>query len=543
MAGPRTLDRRAVPSLLAHLAAALAVERRAIDDLNVFPVPDGDTGTNLVLTVRAGRDAVAHAGIADDVVAAARRALLRGARGNSGVIVSQVLAAFVAAVDDVPLDVAGLPTMLADARDRAYAAVAAPVQGTILTVLDAAVESAASLGDDVDLVKACLGVADAVDEAVAGTQETLEANRRAGVVDAGARGFAVLWRATADFLAGEERPTAPSGPDAEVHASGGPRDDVVLDGPAYEVMYVLELDDASRREDVVDDLRRRFGDIGDSVVVVGDEDLVQAHVHTDDIGAALDAGGEHGVPSDVRVTRFADQVGACAHDTSSPPEEGERPAVGFVAVVPGPGVAAMVADLGATTVHGTAGDLPNVAVLLEAVGRTRAHEVVVLPGHPNVVPTAVQAAEVSRAEGGRAMPVVLAADSVPAVLATLLAADVAGDDIDALEAAAAAVRAGEVVRAVRDAETEVGAVREGQWLGVVDGDVVGVSDEVEEALQAVLDAVVDDGELVTLVAGRALSDDDVDATVAAVRERLGDDVEIECYPGGQEPAVWIVGVE
>lgn len=529
----RELSRRVLPSLLGHMTAALAANRGRIDDLNVFPVPDGDTGSNLYLTVRAGRDAIAGSGVADDVATTARRAMLRGARGNSGVIMSQVLAAFVDVLDDGPVDAAGVRRMLAGAGERARAAVSDPVEGTILTVLDAASAAAGTGPDDEDLPTLVRRIADVVAEAVVATEHQLAANRDAGVVDAGAEGFAVVWRALADHLDGHAPPDAPQeqeNPHVAHHATGDM-------GPAYEVMYVIELDDASAREDTVATLRRRFAEIGDSVVVVGDGDLVQAHVHTDDVGAAIAVGERLGSTSDVRVTRFADQVGACAEDPEPQPPTA---AVGWVAVVPGPGIAAVVADLGATVVQGAAGDLPNVAVLLEAVGRTRADTVVILPGHPNAVPTARQAAAVSRAEGGRDLPVVASATSVPALVSVLMDAVANDGDVAAAEQVAATVVAGEVVPAVRDADLDIGHVRTGQWLGVVDGEIVVAGDRQEDVVLAVVERlpVVD---LVTLYAG--VSAADRDGIVAAVRVLVGGEVEVEVVDGGQEPAAWIVGVE
>lgn len=539
----RSLTRRNVPALFTHLAAAMAVERVTIDALNVFPVPDGDTGTNLLLTVQAGRDAVAHIGVLDDVTTTARRALLRGARGNSGVILSQVLAGFVDAMDSGEVTVHRLAAMLGDARNRAYRAVADPVQGTILTALDGAVDAAGridGLAGERHLPSVMRAVGEAVDMTVMATQNMLEENRRARVVDAGARGFAVLWWGMVSFVAGDEIAAAPDDQADDDANAGQPVVHADPLGPAYEVMYVLELAEADTRESVVGALRSRFQEIGDSVVVVGDGDLIQAHVHTDDIAAAIGAADGHGQATDVRVTRFADQVGTCAEDTA-PAVPLAR--VGYVAVVPGPGIAGMVADLGATSVHGAAGDLPNVAVLLDAVARTAAETVVLLPGHPNVVPTARQAAAVSVAEGGRDLPVVAEAASVPAVLAALF--DAADDelDLDALAAAATSVRAGEVVPAVRDADTAIGPVVAGQWLAVVAGDIVGVHDTRSPALLDVVGAIAEDGELVTLIHGAAVDTDESVAAADQVRERLGAHVEVECFEGGQSPTVWIVGVE
>ena len=535
MSTRQRLERRSLPSLLAHLTATLQAAQQRLDDLNVFPVPDGDTGTNLVATVRAGRDAVAHAGLGDDTATSARRALLRGARGNSGVIMSQIVTALVVAMDQPGgvADAATLATMLADASTRSAAAVADPVDGTILTAVEAAAVAARErAGSDDDVATVVAEVLDVVRDTVAATRHQLPANRAAGVVDAGAAGFEVVWEGLLGWLRGAAPPEAPVVDDAARRTGA-----VSLDGPGHEVMYVVELADPSRREHAVAALREGFLELGDSVVVVGDADLVQAHVHTDHVRAATDLGAAHGDVTDLRVTRFADQVGGCA----DPPAAALDRDWGVVAVVPGPGLAALVGDLGGVAVHGSSGDLPNVATLLAAVTATRSSEVLVLPGHPNVTPTARQAASVAAGDDGPTIHVLPGADAPARVLAVLLADVGTPPDLDRLTAVARAVRVGEVVPAVRDADLDIGPVRTGQWLAVTGGDVRSAHDSSDDALHAVVDAVADGAELLTLVAGADVVD--LSSVGEAVRRRVGERIEVDLVNGGQRPAAWIVGAE
>ena len=538
----RRLVASELPALLRSVLAALAVAREEVDSLNVFPVPDGDTGTNLHTTVQSAVEALegldwAHADDADLALCATRGAL-RGAAGNSGVIFSQFVRALAEHLGDRPLELDDLAAVFTRARDLGYEAVAEPVPGTILSAMDAAAGAADGLAGAEHLGRALAAVCEAVGAAVAASRDVLDANRRAGVVDAGARGFEVAMDGLLAFLEGRQFHAVPPPP---VRRSSG---DVVSRESGslafgHEVQYLLEAPD-----EVAATLRGELEQLGDSVVVVACGGLLNVHVHTDDVDGALAAGAAHGEPSRVQVTAFADQIEAAAGaDLDGGPAASGRAAVGYVAVVPGRGLGDLVRRAGAVAVDGTAGALPTVATVLNAIGTVDADEVVLLPGHPNVVPTMHQASDVSVAEGGRALHVVDAAVSVPAVLAVLTVGAVDALDLDALATVAGSVAAGEVVAAVRDADTPLGPVREGQWMAVVQGTVVAIADDVDGALLAVADGVVSPAcELVTLIAGAEVTGEERDRLLAAV-DAAHDDCAVEVVDGGQRPARWIVGAE
>jgi DAK2 domain fusion protein YloV len=540
------LDAPHLREMLARVHAALAAHRTHIDELNVFPVPDGDTGTNMLMTVRATLDAVAEAAEAEDppppsgLCRVVTRAAMLGARGNSGVILSQVLRALAETLsEDGPLDAGGLSRFLGRARALAYEAVAEPVEGTILTAIAAADDAAREHPATVAVPEALDAVRAAVRAAVRHTREQLDVLRDAGVVDAGARGFEVVVDALHGHVTGvpvdELAEAEPS-----VRRAGGE-----LTLPAvgslthrFEVQYLLDAPD-----EAAPGLRRRLEDLGDSVVVVASDGLSSVHVHTNDVGAAIEEGVRLGRPSRIEVTYFAEQAAArrdCAVEDDAPRR------LGCVAVLPGPGLRAVAEQHGAVVVEGAAGELPSVADLLNAVGAVRAERIVVLPGHPNAVPTATQASSVSSAEGGRELVVVAAARTVPAALSALAVCDPAGEPdavVADMEAAAAAVRAGEVIAAVRDATTPVGDIREGQHLAVVDDEVVAVSDEPLEALRRIAERCCDGGcELVTIVIGADVDDEEADAAVRVVEAAAGD-AEVEVIAGGQRPARYLLGAE
>ncbi|MFP4311801.1 MAG: DAK2 domain-containing protein, partial [Nitriliruptoraceae bacterium] len=374
MAAPRAapLAARELPALFDRVHAALQARRHAIDDLNVFPVPDGDTGTNLTLTVRAGRDALAAArasrpaggreALAREVI----RGAIRGARGNSGVIVSQVVRAVVeVTVGEREVDAALYAAALAHARELAYEAVADPVEGTILTAIATAAEAAGrAAADGADLVTTSAAACAATAIAVERTREQLDVLREAGVVDAGARGFEVLLAAVHGHLTGEEPPVAIDPPRDRVVHTGGHVCHGSLAHP-YEVQYLLDASDA-----VAAPLRVALEQLGESVVVVAAGGLLNVHVHTDRIGPAIEAGLAHGRPSAIEVVHLGEQVAAqdatrtlaaaarAVEVQAAAIPRPDRP-LGAVAVLHGLGAVALARSLGAEVVDGTAGALPS----------------------------------------------------------------------------------------------------------------------------------------------------------------------------------------
>jgi uncharacterized protein len=531
------LSAHELPALLERVHAALTERRDALDDLNVFPVPDGDTGTNMTLTVRAGLEALRKASGAapDELARAVIRGAVRGARGNSGVILSQVVRAVVEVLSGRrQVDTALYARALEEARKLAYDAVAEPVEGTILTAITTAAAAAAGAADDrVDLVAASARIVEATAAAVERTQEQLDVLTEAGVVDAGARGFEVVLAAVHGHLTGEDAPV--------VHDEDRPHQveagTDVCHGSLrfqFEVQYLLDADD-----EAAPPLRHRLEVLGDSVVVVAAGGLLNVHVHTDDVGAAIEEGLRYGTASDIEVTHLGDQI--AARRAAHPPTQ-----VGVVAVLQGEGLARLARELGAMVVEGAAGSLPSVADLLNAVGSVRAERVAILPGHRNAVATAHKTVDVAVAEGGRPLVVIEPATSPPAVLAALAVLDPMGPSeqvLADLTAAAGAVRVGEVVGAVRDAQTPVGAVRAGQPLAVtIQGTVLGAFEDPLEALATVCDAVgAADAEVVTLLIGAGVGTDERDQAIDRVRALgLG---ELEVIDAGCRPSRYWVGVE
>ncbi|MGN9892912.1 DAK2 domain-containing protein [Micromonospora sp. L31] len=538
-----TLDAAAVRRWCAGGLSALRRHQGEIDELNVYPVPDGDTGTNMVLTLTSAQQALAmdlDTLPADGPTAhghalrlMARGALL-GARGNSGVILSQILRGLADALAPVPA-VAGreLAVALRVAADAAYAAVARPVEGTLLTVV-AAAATAAEQADSDDLRTVARAAAGEAARALARTPEQLPELARAGVVDAGGRGLCLLLDALVEVVTGESPPRpapvtrAVRPPLTTVREAGS-------DEYAYEVQFLLDAD-----HEAVARMRAELAGLGDSLVVVGDGASPAAsttwnvHVHVNDVGAAVEAGVVAGRPYRISVTRFADQ-------TAPAPRPGPS-AAGRAAVVvaAGAGIAELFAGEGATVVPGN----PSTGELLDAIRATDAARVVVLPNDPNTQAVASAAAKEAHRLGIKVS--VVPTRSPVQALAALAVRDPRRrfeDDVIAMAEAAGACRYAEVCHASREALTVAGPCRPGDVLALVEGEVHLIGADLVDTCAAVVDRMLGGGgELVTLLTGADAPDGLADAVRAHVGRRWPF-VEVQAYPGGQPHYPLLVGVE
>ena len=538
------LDAAAVRRWCSTCLDELTTAREEIDRLNVYPVPDGDTGTNLMLTldavVAALRSVAPDGDLARTVRTMAQGALM-GARGNSGVIISQVLRGLSDVFAACPqARGAELQEALRRAADLAYESVARPVEGTVLTVARAAAD-AAEKAEGTELVDVARAAAAGAREALAHTPQQLAQLAAAGVVDAGGRGLCVLLDALVSVVTGEKFASDP------VAASGHvvPRDASALvaareagsDEFAYEVQYLLDADDAA-----VAMLRERLDGLGDSLVVVGGDGLWNIHVHVNDVGAAVEAGIAAGRPHRIAVTRFADQIsGEQIPDQGAPsPRQGRA----VVAVTPGAGLAALFEGEGATTVDGGPTSNPSTAEILTAIRATGAAEVVVLPNDSNALGVANAAADAARDEGVETVVVPTRASVQGLAALAVFAPDAPlHTDVIAMTEAAGSTRYGEVTVAVRDAQTTAGECRAGDALGLLDGDVVLIASDIEDAAAELVDRMLGGGgELVTLVTGVDAPDGLADRLCDHLRQTFPA-AEVMVYEGGQPHYPLLVGVE
>jgi len=524
---------------------ALRAHQEELNRLNVYPVPDGDTGTNMALTLESVAAELNTADTMAEVCHAVSRGSLMGARGNSGVILSQILRGLAETFDGHDaIDGSLLVAALRRAADAAYEAVMRPVEGTILTV---ARETAAAVeqvdgGDLLELLEAGLTAAN---ESVARTPELLPVLKNAGVVDAGGKGFALLVASLREVAGGPPVPEPEivvTPPAVAAHLAGEN-----VSGLRYEVMYLLEADDAT-----LPGFRSAWSAIGDSIVVVGGDRLWNCHIHTNDIGAAVEAGIDAGRPRNLRITDLQEQVeeeqwvrhGAAPSDGASADGDAASPTVttAVVAVGVGEGIQRLMKSLGVQRiVAGGQSMNPSTAQILEAVEACASDAVLVLPNNKNIVPVARQVDALTEKHVE-----VVPTSSVPEALAALVEYD-PNAEMDANErsmvAALERVRTGEVTRAVRDAAADMGPIEAGDWIALARDGIVAATTSPADAVCTLLARLVDDdSEIVTVLVGC----DAPASETQRIREHIEftfPHVEVEFHDGGQPVYPYLVGVE
>jgi len=527
-----------------------------INRLNVYPVPDGDTGTNMARTLDAVvAELEAAPAELDATCNAISHGSLMGARGNSGVILSQILRGLSASLKEATDGTgAKLAEALKAASAAAYQAVLKPIEGTILTVVRESADGAHAAAERGESLVGVLRAARAAGQAALDrTPEMLPVLKDAGVVDAGGAGFMLLLDSALHVVDGEPlpEPDESAGPSLEQleavslrHAESG----VDVSELRYEVMYFLDLADAR-----IDEFKQGWGAIGDSIVVVGGDGIWNCHVHTNDIGAAIEVALDlDGRPRNIRVTDLFEEVAEehahreAALSGSSPSRAASSlPPVtcAVVAVSSGDGLTELFGQLGVQGVV-TGGQTlnPSTAELLAAVEATNASEVVVLPNNKNIIPVAEQLDALTSKR-----VVVVPTRSMPEALAALVVYDPeVGAEVNASEMsdAAGSVSTGEVTQAVRSTNSDAGPIGEGDWIGIVRGDgIVSVSGTLDGAVVALLDHLLEPAsEIVTIVEGLDATVGHTDVIHAWLEEhRPG--VQVEVHRGGQPLYPYLFGVE
>jgi hypothetical protein len=546
MAQLASLSAGDVRTVVGRFGDLLDEYREVINRLNVYPVPDGDTGTNMSLTVASvvkELEGVPASSPMADVCKAVSHGSLMGARGNSGVILSQLLRGIAETFRDHEVV---LPATLADAlshADRmARQAVVRPVEGTILTISRAAADGAHDAEDLTGLVRSARASART---ALEHTPEQLPVLAQAGVVDAGGAGLCLLLDALCNVVAGDALPAAPPLERIPVHTpeAAAVHDASHDDSLRYEVMYFLET-----KDDALSAFKEVWAGIGDSIVVVGGDGLFNCHIHTDDVGAAIEAALDVGRPRGIRVTDLAEQVieerwvREGAFEATGDTGTARAPATSVVAVVQGDGIGRIFRSLGVRQlVTGGQSMNPSTEELLAAVAATGSDEVILLPNNKNIVPVANQVAAVST------IPVhVVPTSSIVEGFAALLAYDPDAPGAangSAMTTSAEHVLAAEVTQAVRDTTTDVGVVREGDWIGLTNKGVQSIAESVAVAACALLDHVVEDShELVTVIEG----DGATPANTRRITQWLAEErprVAVEVHHGGQPLYPYLFGIE
>ena len=519
---------------LAHGAlAALERNRQRIDDLNVYPVPDGDTGTNMTATARSVVEELDQTDTDERIalIKEVTRAALMGARGNSGVILSQIVrGAAEPLAESLAVDATTLARAFRSASDAAYRAVRQPVEGTMLSVIRELAEEAETHTSATN-AELLAELVHRGEEAVARTPEQLAVLREAGVVDAGGAGLLEIVRGLAAAVSGEPLPEAPPR-QAELTVEAIHQE---LSRYRYCTTFLIEGDELD-----ADAIESELAQLGDSLLVVGDSEVLKAHVHTDEPGRALAIGTARGVIDGVEIANMHEQTVQREERLLEAVPDVPAAHSGVVAVVAGDGNRALFESLGAATiVEGGQTMNPSTAELVDAVAETDADEVIVLPNNSNVILSAEQAAELA------AKPVtVVPTDSIPAGLAAMvsfLPERSAAENASEMAEVLAGIAIGEVTIASRDVELDGLTVRKGAWLGLAGGEAVAVGDEFEDVAAQVTDSLLAEPRMVlTLLTGTDAPE--LDGLLERIRERHPE-LELDVQAGGQPHYALLLSAE
>ena len=529
----------------------IANNRAAVDELNVFPVPDGDTGTNMSMTIGNALPELKAAGdgiSAGDAAKLTASAMLRGARGNSGVILSLI---FRGLSKGLAGQAEADAKMLSDAFklgvDAAYKSVMKPTEGTILTVVREAWEntkdSAQEGGDAAEFLAKFI---EEGEKSLANTPELLPALKKAGVVDAGGKGLLVILSGMQQVISGggmirSEEETKPSAP-AAVAAAGAAQEDIKF---AYCTEFIVNKKPGAKDATA---LRAFLETIGDCVVVVDDDDIIKVHVHSNHPGKAIEEGIKFGELTKMKIENMREQhhniikADEAVQKNRKVPVKPEKD-FGFVAVAAGAGIEALFRDLGAdSVVRGGQTMNPSTEDILEAIGQTPANNVFVLPNNKNIIMAAEQA--VSLADRNVC---VVQSRSIPQGITALMNFDPGADFVtnrsnmtDALDR----VQSGQITFAVRDSEYDGHKIKQGEILAMDNGKIVFTEKDVTKALVKLTKRLVNSSSsFITVMYGSDVSDEAANAAYEQLRARISDSIDINLVNGGQPVYYYIISVE
>ena len=546
------------------LAGAQNIEanKETINELNVFPVPDGDTGTNMSLTIMSAAKEVM--GLPDrnmkDLAKAISSGSLRGARGNSGVILSQLLRGFTKAIrEEQEIDTALLAAACQRARDTAYKAVMKPKEGTILTVASGIAEKAAQMAEETDdlevFIPAVLAYAEEVLEK---TPEMLPVLKEAGVVDSGGQGLIEVIKGAYAAFQGKEidlQAIAPATGSAVTKINMQDTADIKF-GYCTEFIILTEKEFTDEDEHA---FKEYLSSIGDSIVCVADDDVVKVHVHTNDPGLAIQKALTFGQLSRMKIDnmreehqekliRDAEKVAAqqAADDAKKEQEKKAsepRKAMGFITVSIGQGLNEIFNELGADyIIEGGQTMNPSTEDMLNAIDQVNADTIFILPNNKNIVLAANQAKALVKEKEIIVIPTKTVPQGITAIINFMPDADAAANEEAMLEAIQN-VKTGQVTYAVRDTHVDDKEIHEGDIMGIGDKGILAVGTEVEETAKEMLALLVDeDSELISLYYGEEVKEEDAQRFVAEIEEKYPD-VDVDAHYGGQPIYYYVLAVE
>ena len=551
----KSIDAVMIQKMFLSGAKALEAKKEYINELNVFPVPDGDTGTNMTMTIMSAAKEVTNLEkpSMDELGKAISSGSLRGARGNSGVIMSQIFRGFVKEIKgNDTLDVTIIGNAVQHAAETAYKAVMKPKEGTILTVAKAGAEKAEDMlinSDTDDIIEFCDAIVAHMEDTLLKTPDMLPVLKQAGVVDSGGEGLMTFLRGAIDALKGKvsDFTVKVSGTSKVVKASTTATEEADIKfGYCTEFIIMLE-----REQDVVErQLKEYLQKIGDCVVVVADDDIVKVHVHTNDPGLAIQKALTYGSLTSMKIDNMreehhekvikdAEKAAKAETEAKSEPEK----EVGFIAVSAGEGLSDIFKDLGVDfIIEGGQTMNPSTEDILEAVDKVNAKNIFVLPNNGNIILAAEQAKQLTENKN----LIVIPSKNIPQGISAIINY-VANKSVDENEKNMSTemlnIKSGQVTYAVRDTNMDGKDIKQGDFMGLTDKTIVAVEKNVDDAATALIDSMIDDdAELVSLYYGADVDEDGANKLADKLADKY-EDVEFEVQFGGQPVYSYFISVE
>lgn len=552
----QTIDAKMLQKMFLAGAKGLEAKKEYINELNVFPVPDGDTGTNMTMTIMAAAKDVAN--LQNPTLTELGKAIssgsLRGARGNSGVIMSQIFRGFVKELKGLDIiDVTALGNGVQHAAETAYKAVMKPKEGTILTVAKAGADKSMDLlvnGDTDDIIKFCDEVAAEMEEALLQTPELLPVLKQAGVVDSGGEGLMTFIRGALDALKGKATDfTVNTGTATRVvnGSVGASEEEDIRLGYCTEFIIMLE-----RGEDVVESqLKEYLQKIGDCVVVVADDDIVKVHVHTNDPGLAIQKALTYGSLTSMKIDNMREEhqekvirdAQKASESASAPKKEEPRKENGFIAVAAGDGLADIFRDLGVDyVIEGGQTMNPSTDDVLSAIEQVNADNIFVLPNNGNIILAANQAKNLTEDKEVYVVP----SKNIPqgiAAMISFVSGRSAAENAESMEEEMQLIKSGQVTYAVRDTNMDGKDIKQGDFMGLTDKTIVSVGSDLQGTAKELIESLLDeDSELVSLYYGSDATKEQAEQLAEDI-ENTHEDVEVEVQYGGQPVYSYFISVE
>lgn len=552
----QTIDAKMLQKMFLAGAKGLEAKKEYINELNVFPVPDGDTGTNMTMTIMAAAKEVAN--LQNPTLTELGKAIssgsLRGARGNSGVIMSQIFRGFVKELKGLDIiDVTALGNGVQHAAETAYKAVMKPKEGTILTVAKAGADKSMDLlvnGDTDDIIKFCDEVAAEMEGALLQTPELMPVLKQAGVVDSGGEGLMTFIRGALDALKGKATDfTVNTGTATRVvnGSVGASEEEDIRFGYCTEFIIMLE-----RGEDVVESqLKEYLQKIGDCVVVVADDDIVKVHVHTNDPGLAIQKALTYGSLTSMKIDNMREEhqekvirdAQKVAESASAPKKEEPRKENGFIAVAAGDGLADIFRDLGVDyVIEGGQTMNPSTDDVLSAIEQVNAENIFVLPNNGNIILAANQAKNLTEDKEVYVVP----SKNIPqgiAAMISFVSGRSAAENAESMEEEMQLIKSGQVTYAVRDTNMDGKDIKQGDFMGLTDKTIVSVGSDLQGTAKELIESLLDeDSELVSLYYGSDATKEQAEQLAEDI-ENTHEDVEVEVQYGGQPVYSYFISVE